>query len=479
MATLDSTGAASKARIKEGDQLIPKTTFKPIAAPGKLHGLKVKSIDDLIVDGHRSRLIYDDLLRIFVASKTPITLWGPMGSGKTRSVEAFGEETDENGTPYRVMTVQPSTEDPTIMHGMMTIIKDPTTGRIIMERSIPQIAEDIFRYFNDKDGLTILFLDEMTTCIPAQQNAMLGLLTHGRYGNMDISRYVSFVMAANPPGTVEMVNPLSEAVINRGGHIPWFSEKDHFLNKWKRGFGNPALVPDKKTATFIEGLINDNPEVAFRDDPDHHDSADEGWTIDDLCPYNQMHFSERAATEVAKVYNVIQSTFSESPYDVRRLYIEEAIKAMVGPRWADSAGIIEDAIESSVGTEPSVDAINKYDIDTSMSPDEVFALVGDRLHRRQGKKMRSEQEKELATIFEQEIFGDNGLSRKKYIAFWLWLSTSNEQSTRTPVLPIALNILLKVDREHKEEMARVDVLPKFVPKQIKDELRELAEVSNV
>lgn len=43
MATLDSTGAASKARIKEGDQLIPKTTFKPIAAPGKLHGLKVKS----------------------------------------------------------------------------------------------------------------------------------------------------------------------------------------------------------------------------------------------------------------------------------------------------------------------------------------------------------------------------------------------------------------------------------------------------
>lgn len=35
MATLNSTGAASKARVKEGDALIPKTSFKPLAAPRK------------------------------------------------------------------------------------------------------------------------------------------------------------------------------------------------------------------------------------------------------------------------------------------------------------------------------------------------------------------------------------------------------------------------------------------------------------
>ena len=119
------------------------------------------------------RLVYEDIMRIFVASKVPIFLWGPMGSGKTRGIEAMAEETDENGVNYQVITVQPSTEDASTFNGLMTITEDPRSGEKIMERSIPQVAEMVWKAFNDKDKLTIMFLDEMTTCIPAQQLSLI------------------------------------------------------------------------------------------------------------------------------------------------------------------------------------------------------------------------------------------------------------------------------------------------------------------
>lgn len=467
MATLNSTGAASKARVKEGDALIPKTSFKPLAAPGKLNAFKY-DVDYLY---NHKRLLYEDIMRIFVASKVPIFLWGPMGSGKTRGIEAMAEETDENNVNYQVITVQPSTEDASTFNGLMTVTLDPRTGDKIMERSIPQVAELVWKAFNDRDQLTIMFLDEMTTCIPAQQNAMLGLLTHGKYGAKDISKYVTFALAANPPGTVSTVLPLSEAVINRGGHIPWYSDGEHWYSKWKTGFGNPAKEPKERTKEFIRMLLDADPDVVFRDDPDHHDSPEDGWQIDSLCPYDQMHASERALTEFAKVYEIMQDSLSEAHYDIRKLYLQEAALAMLGTRWREHTGRIEDVLESKLKTKPVIDAINKYNISQKSTLQEIESYVGDSLHRNKGKRMRTEQERELAELFEKEIFSD-GFASKRYLGFWVWLATSPDESTRSSVIPIAVSILQK-GTKFAEEMPRSHIIPAFVPDNIKVEMSQI------
>lgn len=473
MATLNSTGAASKVRVKEGDDLIPKTSFKPLAAPGKLNAFKYDA--DYLYE--HMRLVYEDIMRIFVASKVPIFLWGPMGSGKTRGIEAMSEETDENGVNYQVITVQPSTEDASTFNGLMTITEDPRSGEKIMERSIPQVAEMVWKAFNDKDKLTIMFLDEMTTCIPAQQNAMLGLLTHGKYGTKDISPYVTFALAANPPGTVSTVLPLSEAVINRGGHIPWYSDGQHWYDKWTTGFGNPAKKPKKRTQDFIKMLIQQDPDIAFRDDPDHHEDADEGWSVDDLCPYDQMHFSERAVTEFAKVYEIIQDTLNTAPFDVKKLYLMETACAMLGKRWKEHSGIVEDALESRLTTKPIIDAINNNNITNNSTLEEIERAVGDRLHRNKGKRMRAEQEKEIADLFYEELF-EGTFAAKRYLAFWVWLSTSPDEATRAPVIPVAINILQKsTSDEYRSDIPKSQLFPSFVPQQIKKEMTELRNIS--
>ena len=478
MSGLSATGAEKKSRVKEGAQLIPKTSFKPIAAPDKLWGTKAKNADELMVNGRVSRRVYEDILRIFIASKIPITLWGPMGSGKTRGVEAIANESDEDGTPYNVITVQPSTEDPTVIHGMMTIIEDPRKDEgenMIMVRSIPEMAEKVWKYFNDRDGLTIMFLDEMTTCIPAQQNAMLGLLTHGKYGTQDISRYVTFVMAANPPGTVQTVLPLSEAVINRGAHIPWYSEKDNWLRKWRVGFGDPKKIPDQRTIDFIEGIIDADPEIAFRDDPEHHESEDEGWSIDDLCPYDQMHFSERAATETAKVYKIISDVFEDAPYEVRNLYIKEAVTAMVGPRWGKHASVVDEKIESKVGIKPSLNAMRKQGFSSASTNEEVLDRIGDKLHYNRGNRLLSEEEMELAKEFERSIFNEDVFSLRNYHAFWLWASTFSEdmESNLDVVIPVIYRVFVRVSKEQSENYPKRDLMPVYVPRKVKEKIAQL------
>lgn len=51
-----------------------------------------------------------------------------------------------------------------------------------------------------------------------------------------MSPYVSIVMAANPEGTVSIVNPLSGSR-RRSAHLPWFGDLDLFLDEWSSDSG--------------------------------------------------------------------------------------------------------------------------------------------------------------------------------------------------------------------------------------------------
>lgn len=463
---------SSEARIKEGDALIPENNWLSISAPNKLYGNSVSSLEELIGGGMMR--VYEDLLRIFISSKVYVTLWGPVGAGKTRTVESFAQETDNTGRNYNVITIQPSTIDPTSMHGLLTIDENLVTGDKVMTRAIPEPAQQVFNAFQNNEQISIMFLDEMTTCNPSQQQAMLGLLTHGQYGNMNISPYVTFVSAANPPGTVSAVNDLEESIMNRGAHIPWYTDTDVFMEKYATGFNNPSKRPSKKKLDFAKALVDSNREVAFRDDPEHYepDDRDEMWTIDNLVPYERMTFSARSLESVANVYELISKVFAESPYEVRKLYVMEAVKAFAGPTWGGNAGKVLDYLESKASTEKSVNAINNYDIKNITSHDEVVSLLGDTLHRVKGEKMSHKQEEELAELFEDEIFYD-GFREKLYLAFWLWLSTSDSEQRRQSVIPVAIRILDKAKRVASSQVSERTIVPSYIPSHIREEMAQL------
>lgn len=257
-----------------------KASFDPIAAPENISGLHIKDVQYLKDNMH---LVYEDLMKIFVASKIPITLWGSHGSGKNRIIEDLSKLTDENGIPYQVITVYPSTQNPTNIFGVKSITEDNEKG----SNTVENIEQEVWNYYNDKGGLTIIFVDNITTYTPGQQNSMLDLLTHGKYGDIDILPYTTFVMSANSSEIGETTQLLSESIIRRSGHIPFVLE--------------------------TEGYEEDN----------------------NLIPNDQMGLSERVLTELFRVYEIISEKFKEAPREIYDLYIKEALRAISGDKWVN------------------------------------------------------------------------------------------------------------------------------------------------
>lgn len=252
-----------------------KASFDPIAAPENISGLHIKDVQYLKDNMH---LVYEDLMKIFVASKIPITLWGAPKSGKNRIIEDLSKLTDENGIPYQVITAYPSTQNPTNIYGVKSITEDNEKG----SKTVENIEQEVWNYYNDKGGLTIIFVDNITTYTPVQQNSMLDLLTHGKYGDIDILPYTTFVMSATLPDMGQSIQPISESLISRSGHIPFVLEK--------------------------EGYKEDN----------------------NLIPKDQMGLSERVLTELFRVNEIISEKFKEAPREIYELYTKESLRAVSG-----------------------------------------------------------------------------------------------------------------------------------------------------
>ncbi len=164
----------------------------------------------------------------------------------------------------------------------------------------------------------------------SQQNAMLGVLTHGKFDSHDINPYTSFCMAANPQGTVSTVNHLGEAVMNRGGHIAWYGDVDLFPSDWKSGWNGAVTPPPEKTQWYIDQIIKQDKSGAFRNP--------EKWDADDLIPWDMMEHSERSTTNLADIITFIDQVFPSDTPDqdkVRQHYIVEVTQALQGKAWAN------------------------------------------------------------------------------------------------------------------------------------------------
>lgn len=327
----DMTG--SSVGVSEGDNSVNELTkrvktFRNIASPQYLWVNTIESLSD--VDTHH-RLFSIDLLRIFIAANVPLILHGPPGAGKSATIESLCQLTDEDGKHYNVVSIIPSTTDPTVLNGMMFTAYDHQTKKTTMQRSLPDHAVEIRRKFDEEGQLTILMLDEMSTAMISQQHALLNFLTTGKWGELDISGCIAIVMASNPKGTVRVSRELDLQFLNRAGHIPWYSDKEAFMDGWRTGFNRPGKEPSPQAYREIAALMDLSPKDVFR-------SVDKKWSPETLVPYDDLTMSERTVELYGRVSAVIDDVTgagkSVNP-DVRWMLKMHVAKALFGNFWGD------------------------------------------------------------------------------------------------------------------------------------------------
>lgn len=406
------------------DDFIPdgfvRPSFLPLASFDDLYASKIPVVDGDVKAVERRVAV--DLLRIFLACKVPVTLWGPVGARKTRTIEALSRLTDENGTPYQVITMQPSTQDSSIISGIFYTAIDPKDNEVVMKRSIPDVAKQVVEYWRKHRGLTIIFADEMTTCMVSQQNAMLGVLTHGKFDTHDINPYTSFCMAANPQGTVSTVNPLGEAVMNRGGHIAWYGDVDLFLSDWKSGWNGAVTPPPEKTQWYIDQIIKQDKSGAFRNP--------EKWDADDLIPWDMMEHSERSTTNLADIITFIDQGFPSDTPDqdkVRQHYIIEVTQALQGKAWANKMRRVIAIENSSLSPASIIENVRAAGITHQSDIKDVQSLTNV-LHMKDGVPINQAQYADAASKLSKTITQNGEFSTENYISFWAFVISSPSQA---------------------------------------------------
>lgn len=433
-------------------------SFLPIAARDKIWGLKAKSYQE--VAGNPRRVAVD-LLRIFLSRKTPIMLWGPIGARKTRTIESMCMEQDENGKNYQVITIQPSIMDPTVIHGVVYTSLDPESGETIMKRSIPDIAQQVINY-GEEGGLTVMFLDEMTTCMPAQQHALLSILTHGQYGDKNLQEYITIAMASNPEGTVSTVNPLGEQVINRGGHIAWYGDVGLFLEEWRSGFGNPDKKPSHDIDWYTTTLIEQDAEKAFRNGR---------WKPEELVPYDLMEHTERVTTEQAKMVECINDIFSDAPNDIRHYYLIEVTRALMGNEWAEHMSVVCRMESKKLSAQTVIDIVVSTGVDHTWSGDQLRMSLGDSLYVLDNQDLTDDQ---ISTLTEKLMNRVTEGDRSAYLSFWAFASTVPNEGKYGLMHAEILKLYFYGESEVKEgKMMKEHAIPAFVSQDIRDGIKSV------
>ena len=151
---------------------------------------------------------------------------GTPGVGKTQIAYAFTKALSR-----KVYTLIGSLKEPPEIGGFPypvkgeTVVIDPVTGQpnnVYMALIAPKWA------FDAQSGGWIIFLDELTTCPPAVQAAMLRVINEKHVGDTPLPKDTWFYAACNPPGLAANGQELSAPMSNRMLHFPW--------ERYTRGF---------------------------------------------------------------------------------------------------------------------------------------------------------------------------------------------------------------------------------------------------
>jgi len=156
---------------------------------------------------------------------------GPPGCGKSRTVEAFARAMHR-----QCYTLIGSLREPADVGGYPYPVQGENPYMAVMP---PKWAQDC------QHGQHVLFIDELTTCPPAVQAALLGVIAENRVGDAVLPDTVWKLAACNPPDCAANGSELEPPLANRLCHLTWETDVD----AWQRGMGNalgfpsPSFVP--------------------------------------------------------------------------------------------------------------------------------------------------------------------------------------------------------------------------------------------
>lgn len=148
-------------------------------------------------------------------------LWGKPGVGKTAAVESLC-----HAMGVHIYTIIASLREPADFLGIP--MPDGKGGLVYA-------APAWVRWANTKAAageIVVIYLDELTTCPPAVQSALLRVTNEGWVGDTRLHPNVVFIAAANPPEIAAGGYDLPPPMANRWIHIDW---PDPSVAEWSAG----------------------------------------------------------------------------------------------------------------------------------------------------------------------------------------------------------------------------------------------------
>lgn len=177
-------------------------------------------------------------------ARVPVLLTSDPGTGKTSLVRSLA---DSRGVPFEA--VLGSIREPSDIAGLPVVSDD---GVFLHP---PAWAK---RLHKEEKG--VLLLDELSTCPPAVQAALLQVLLERVVGDLRLPRDVIVVAAANPPDRAADGWALAPPLANRLCHVTFDPDPDEFIHGLATGWS--AMPASRAIAASLERVAASRASVA-------------------------------------------------------------------------------------------------------------------------------------------------------------------------------------------------------------------------
>ncbi len=168
-------------------------------------------------------------------TRIPVLIWGPPGVGKSAAVQAWAARSG-----LRCWTVIASLREPADFAGLPVVDGTlETTGQV--GRSVA-FAPPRFAVEAAATG-GVIFLDELTTCPPAVQAALLRSVVDKAFGDLELDpEQVAIVAAANPAEDAAGGWDLAAPLANRFLHQQFELQPNRWADDFPGYWGAPPRI---------------------------------------------------------------------------------------------------------------------------------------------------------------------------------------------------------------------------------------------
>lgn len=260
-----------------------------------------------------------DKIHACMIAGIPCCIWGDPGMGKSASVRYLANRL---GIPHEC--VIPSIRELSDFGGLPVASEDRSSVNMIP----PRWAK---RFENEEKG--ILFFDEVTTCPPTKQAALLNITLEGIVGEMTLNKGIYRVCAGNFTN-VEGCYGLSLALCNRMIHIFHKNEPESWSNLVMKGFNYrlASIVDNSKSESYFDDLAYYQSCVCsfWRNNPEHfkkmpdgvEDEHDVAWASERSWEAVWLIFARLKGNDPDLVRELVEGTVGKSASDAFYRYME-------------------------------------------------------------------------------------------------------------------------------------------------------------